>query len=194
MAVRLTPSDALFTRTQQRLLKLLFASGGEYSLNALIRRSGGGSGAIRREVERLLAAGIARERRAGNQRLIAAEPASPCYAPLKALAGPAAAAEPARRRLRPSTALLARRPMTRRILAAHGLSRPRVFGSVLHGRDNEASDLDLLVDARRGTSLLDLATAQRALEEALGVRVDLVTPDDLPKKFRNAVLAEAVPL
>jgi predicted nucleotidyltransferase len=194
MASRLTPSDALFTRTQQRLLELLFAGGGEYSLNALIRRSGGGSGAIRREVERLLAAGIARERRAGNQRLIAAEPASPCYAPLMALSGPAAAAKPARRPLRPSAVLLARRGLVRKVLAAHGLSNPRVFGSVVRGTDSETSDLDLLVDARRNASLLDLAAAQRQLEEALGVRVDLVTLEDLPRKWREAVLTEAVPL
>lgn len=194
MAARLTPSDALFTRTQQRLLELLFAAGGEYSLNALIRRSGGGSGAIRREVERLLAAGIARERRAGNQRLIAAEPASPCYAPLKALAGPALAIQPATTRQRPSAALLARRAALRKILAAHGLSNPRIFGSVARGTDSEVSDLDLLVDARRDTSLLGLASAQRQLEEALGVRVDLVTLEDLPEKWRAAALAEAVPL
>jgi predicted nucleotidyltransferase len=69
-----------------------------------------------------------------------------------------------------------------------------VFGSVARGEDTEASDLDLLVDARRGISLLDLVRAKHALEDVLRVPVDLVTPDDLPDSYRTAVLAEAASL
>jgi hypothetical protein len=196
------PLDALFSRTQQRVLGLLFAGEDEYTLNALVKRSGGGSGAIRREVDRLLAAGIVRERRVGRQRLIAAEPASPCYAPLKALASPAAArpvagrgsTAPARPNVRPSAALIGRRGAILRVLARHGLSRPRVFGSAARGTDTVSSDLDLLVQARRGVSLLDLSRAQRELEDLLGVRVDLVTEQDLPDAWREAALGEAVSL
>lgn len=186
--------DALFTRTQQRLLALLFAAEDEYTLNALVRRSRGGSGAIRREVERLLAAGIARERRVGNQRLIAAEPASPCYAPLKALATTPAATVARVKPERPSAALIGRRGAILRTLARHGLTSPRVFGSAARGTDTAHSDLDLLVEARRGVSLLDLTRAQRELEDLLGVRVDLATRDDLPDAWRDAALARAVPL
>jgi hypothetical protein len=194
MLAILAPLDALFTRTQQRLLALLFAAPGEYSVGALVRRSGGGSGAIRREVERLLQAGLVRERRAGNQRLIAADDSSPCYAALQALAGTSAQPMPRRNPVRPSAALIARRGAVLKALARHGLSRPRVFGSVARGSDTVTSDLDLLVDAASRTSLLDLAKAQRAVEEALGARVDLVTIDDLPEDWRRAALAEAVPL
>jgi predicted nucleotidyltransferase len=185
------------------VLGLLFAAEDEYTLNALVKRSGGGSGAIRREVDRLLAAGIVRERRVGRQRLIAAEPASPCYAPLKALASPAAARQalagretrtPARPPVRPSAALIGRRGAILRVLARHGLSRPRVFGSAARGTDTVRSDLDLLVQARRGVSLLDLSRAQRELEDLLGVRVDLVTEQDLPDAWREAALGEAVSL
>ncbi|GAB5887000.1 hypothetical protein JMUB7554_27780 [Staphylococcus aureus] len=35
-------------------------------------------------------------------------------------------------------------------------ANPRVFGSVLHGTDRDGSDLDLLVDALPGATLLDL--------------------------------------
>lgn len=193
MVTALAPLEALFTRTQRRLLALLFAAPGEHSLNALIRRSGGGSGAIRREVERLLQAGLVRERRAGNQRLIAADDSSACYAALRALAGSSAQPLP-RRTVRPSAALIARRGAVLKALARHGLSRPRVFGSVARGSDTAASDLDLLVDAASHTSLLDLAKAQREIEEVLGARIDLVTIDDLPEDWRRAALAEAVPL
>jgi predicted nucleotidyltransferase len=71
---------------------------------------------------------------------------------------------------------------------------PRVFGSVLHGTDRDDSDLDLLVDALPGTTLFDLGGLQAELEEMLGVQVDVVTPNDLPAKFRRQVLSEARPL
>lgn len=70
----------------------------------------------------------------------------------------------------------------------------RVFGSVLRGLDAEGSDLDLLVDPLPGTTLFDLGGLQDELEELLGIPVDLLTPDDLPKKFRSIVLAEARPI
>lgn len=70
----------------------------------------------------------------------------------------------------------------------------RVFGSTARGNDTEGSDLDLLVDALPGATLLDLGGLQAKLEEMLGVTVDLVTPGDLPLKFRSRVLAEAVPV
>jgi len=56
------------------------------------------------------------------------------------------------------------------------------------------SDLDLLVDAQPGATLFDLGGLQMELEELLGVRVDLLTPGDLPERFRERVLAEAEPV
>jgi len=73
-------------------------------------------------------------------------------------------------------------------------ANPRVFGSVLHGADREGGDLDLLVDALPGATLFDLGGLQDELESLLGVRVDLLTPGDLPPKFRAKVLAEAQPI
>ncbi len=193
MAASPRPLDVLLTRTQQRVLAQLFAREEELSLGELVRRSGGGFGAIQRELGRMAAAGLLEERRLGNQRRFRAARASPYYAALKTLAGsPTAPAERAARR--PSAALLAGRDAARRTLARFGLARPRVFGSVARGEDTEASDLDLLVEAGPRTSLLDLARARNALQDALGVSVDLVTEDDLPARIREAALAEAVPL
>jgi hypothetical protein len=64
----------------------------------------------------------------------------------------------------------------------------------LRGEDTEASDLDLLVDPLPGTTLFDLGAIQIELEEALGIRVDVLTPGDLPAKFRDHVLREAIPV
>jgi predicted nucleotidyltransferase len=73
-------------------------------------------------------------------------------------------------------------------------TNPRVFGSVVHGTDKEGSDIDLLVDALPGATLFDLGGLQDELETVLSARVDLLTPADLPAKFRAKVLSEAQPI
>jgi predicted nucleotidyltransferase len=40
----------------------------------------------------------------------------------------------------------------------------------------------------------DLGGLQVELEEMLGVPVDLLTPEDLPTKYRQKVLLEALPI
>ena len=96
--------------------------------------------------------------------------------------------------MKPSASLEANRELIRRIVAMHRGSNPRVFGSVLAGTDVEGSDLDLLVDALPGATLFDLGGLQDELESLLGVRVDLLTPADLPPKFRAQVLGQARPV
>jgi predicted nucleotidyltransferase len=76
----------------------------------------------------------------------------------------------------------------------HRTENPRVFGSASRGEDTETSDLDLLVDPLPGATLLDLGAIQVELEESLGISVDVLTPGDLPRKFRDQVLREAVPI
>ena len=61
-------------------------------------------------------------------------------------------------------------------------------------RVRDGSDLDLLVDALPGATLLDLGDLEEELKSLLGVDVDLLTPSDLPPKFRAKVLAEAQPV
>ena len=93
--------------------------------------------------------------------------------------------------MKPSIALDLKREAVREVTSRFHTANPRVFGSVLHGDDQEGSDLDLLVDALPGATLFDLGGLQVELEELLGVPVDLLTPGDLPLKFRAQVLAEA---
>ena len=96
--------------------------------------------------------------------------------------------------MRPSEALPLHRETIRRLVIEAGMANPRVFGSVLRGDDTEASDLDILVDPAPRTSLLAVVRAQRLIETAIHVKVDLLTPGDLPLKFRARVVAEALPL
>ena len=75
-----------------------------------------------------------------------------------------------------------------------GFRNLRIFGSVARGEADDSSDVDLLVDAAEGTSLIDLIGLQRELQELLGVKVDVVTPAGLPEDIRTRALAEAKPL
>ena len=96
--------------------------------------------------------------------------------------------------MKPSIALDLKRNAVREAVSRFHTANPRVFGSVLHGNDQDGSDLDLLVDALPGATLFDLGGLQVELEELLGVTVDLLTPGEIPKKFRAQVLAEASPV
>jgi predicted nucleotidyltransferase len=94
--------------------------------------------------------------------------------------------------MKPSVAFEQHRETIRRLVADHGMSNPRLFGSALHGDDTETSDLDILVDAPADISLLDIAGLQIALEDILKIHIDLRTPEDLHPRFRSIVVDEAV--
>lgn len=96
--------------------------------------------------------------------------------------------------MRPSVALNLKRQAVREAVSRFRSANPRVFGSVLHGTDQDGSDIDLLVDALPGATLFDLGGLQIELESLLGLHVDLLTPEDLPATFRSQVLAEAQPV
>lgn len=96
--------------------------------------------------------------------------------------------------MKPSVALQTHRALIRSVVERYRARNPRVFGSVLHGDDEEGSDLDLLIDPVKGTSLMDVAGIQVELERLLGIPVDVLTPKALPEKFRQLVLDEAVPV
>ena len=96
--------------------------------------------------------------------------------------------------MKPSVALELKRDAVHEAANRFHTVNPRIFGSVLHGADRDGSDLDILVDALPGTTLFDLGGLQIELEELLGVPVDVLTPDDLPRKFRQQVLSEARPV
>ncbi|CAN5500298.1 nucleotidyltransferase [soil metagenome] len=93
--------------------------------------------------------------------------------------------------MKPSEALRKHRNEVLEIIAAHSVTNPRVFGSVIYGDDIESSDIDLLVDPGDKTTLFELAAIQRELETLLEFEVDLVTPKSMSEGIRAKVLAEA---
>ncbi|HXT07959.1 MAG TPA: nucleotidyltransferase family protein [Roseiarcus sp.] len=96
--------------------------------------------------------------------------------------------------MKPSERLNAHREAIRAIVAAHRASNLCVFGSVARGEDTEESDLDILIDPAQRMSLFNLGAIYNELAELLGVEVDVLTPNALPEKFRDRVLAEAAPI
>jgi len=75
----------------------------------------------------------------------------------------------------------------------HHIRKLSLFGSVLRTDFNEASDIDVLVefDPAHVPGLIRLAAMERELTELLGRKVDLRTPQDLSRYFRDQVLATA---
>lgn len=96
--------------------------------------------------------------------------------------------------MKPSIALERHREAIRHLVTRYRTVNPRVFGSAIKGFDKDNSDLDLLVDPLPGVTLFDLGGLQVELEELIGIPVDLLTPGDLPPKFRSRILAEAKPV
>jgi hypothetical protein len=76
----------------------------------------------------------------------------------------------------------------------HHVRRLSLFGSTLKGTSGCDSDVDLLVEFERGREpgFIGLAGMERELSElAGGERVDLRTPGDLSRYFRDEVMVAA---
>jgi predicted nucleotidyltransferase len=96
--------------------------------------------------------------------------------------------------MKPSIALQTHRLAIRTVVERHNARNARVFGSVLHGEDQEGSDLDILIDPTPDTTLFDIGAIRHELLQLLGVQVDVLTPNALPDSFRAKVINEARPV
>lgn len=76
---------------------------------------------------------------------------------------------------------------------ANKIKKLSLFGSYLNNEYTDQSDIDLLVEFERNNiyGLLDIARIERELSEMLGKKVDLRTPDELSRYFRDKVVKEA---
>jgi predicted nucleotidyltransferase len=76
---------------------------------------------------------------------------------------------------------------------ANKIKKLSLFGSHLNNTYSEESDVDLLVEfeANSGYGLLDVARIERELSEIIDKKVDLRTPEELSRYFRDKVVKEA---
>lgn len=75
----------------------------------------------------------------------------------------------------------------------HPIKRLALFGSVLRDDFHADSDIDMLVvfDDAAHVSLLDIAAMEIELSALLGRKVDLRTPAELSRHFRDQVVRTA---
>lgn len=166
-------SAALFSNTQQRVLAFLFGQPERsFFATELIGLTGGGSGAVQRELKRLAESGLVTVTRLGNQKHYQANPQSPIFIELCGIVQKTVGlAEPLREALM---------PFSKHIAAAF------VFGSVAKRSDTARSDIDLMVLS----DSLSYADLFGALEEAatrLGrtVNPSIYTRQELSQRIKQ---------
>ncbi|MEN6587146.1 MAG: transcriptional regulator [Sulfuricella sp.] len=150
-------ADALFSATQQRVLALLFGQPERsFFTNELISLIGAGSGAVQRELRRLVESGLVTVTRIGSQKHYQANPAAPIFEELRGIVT---------KTLGPAEVLRAALvPLGEQVRLA------LVYGSVAKHSDTAHSDIDLLIVSDVLT-LEQLYTALTPIEQRLGRRV-----------------------
>ena len=126
--------DALFSKTQQQVLGLLFGHPDRsYYANEIVRFAGVGIGTVQRELARLSDAGLLTVKRVGNQKHYQANSAAPIFAELCGI-------------VRKTFGL---GDLLRDALAevASAIQTAFVYGSVARGGDTASSDIDVMVIA-----------------------------------------------
>lgn len=130
--MKMSIGDALFTKTQQKLLALFFGQPDKsFYLNEVVRWANMGRGAISRELAKLCAAGLLVVRKQGNQNHYQANAESPIFNELRQIVkktfGVAGVLQAGLAPLLPR------------------LERAFIFGSVAKGEDHAGSDVDLML-------------------------------------------------
>jgi predicted nucleotidyltransferase len=151
-------ADALFSKTQQRLLGLLFVNPERtYFANELVRLAESGIGAVHRELARLEAVGLVTAKRVGNQKHYQANRAAPIFEELRGIALKTFGLGEVLRE--------ALQPLGAKMRAAF------VYGSLAKGTDTAASDVDLMVVSDE-VEYADLFGLVSAAEGRLGRKVN----------------------
>lgn len=80
------------------------------------------------------------------------------------------------------------------ILKEAGIKRSSLFGSYVRGEQTDKSDIDLLVEYPKHTSLFDVIALKNRLEDTLGKSVDLVGFDNIKPRLKQYILPEQQPI
>lgn len=125
-------ADALFTKSQQRVLGVVFGNPARtFYANEIIARAGSGNGAVQRELAKLEGAGLVRVTRVGNQKHYQANADASVFSALHELVlKTSGLADVLRESLAPIRG---------------GIKAAFVFGSIAKGQDTAGSDIDLMV-------------------------------------------------
>lgn len=186
-------AEALFSRTQQEVLGLLFGEPERrFYLGEIVRAARKGTGAVHRELGRLADAGLVTVLATGGRKLYQANRASPVFGELAGLMSKLAGAAPAVRSPVADYDVAPQSAVSRAKLAAlcrkYHVRRLGLFGSAARGELAPESDIDLLVEFEAGKA--PSYWAEPEMREAFGAlfggrRVDLVPPEVLRNPYRR---------
>ncbi|HEX7048534.1 MAG TPA: nucleotidyltransferase domain-containing protein [Gammaproteobacteria bacterium] len=149
--------DALFTETQQKVLGLLYGQPERsFYTKEILRLTGMGVATIKRELDRMLAAGILTMTPIGNQHHYQANPRCPIYGELiDIIKKTIGVTEIIRQALEP---------------LADKIDLAFVFGSMASGKERAGSDVDLLIVG--DANFAELVGALYPAQEILGREVN----------------------
>lgn len=173
-------ADALFTKAQQRVLALLYGNPQRsFYLNEIVRHADMGRGAISRELDKLLMAGLVTIDPRGNQLHYQANGGSPIFKELRGIVVKTFGIADVLR-----TALVDVLPPIRLVF---------IYGSVAKGIDTASSDIDLMIVADDITyadvvSKLDLAERQLARK----INPTIFSSDEFDKRKRESSFVKRV--
>lgn len=166
-------ADALFTKSQQRVLGVIYGNPGRsFYANEIIARARSGNGAVQRELAKLERAGLVRVTRVGNQKHYQVNADAPVFGALHELVlKTSGLADVLRGSLK---------PVSSRIRAAF------VYGSIAKGQDSAVSDIDLMV-VSDDLAYPDLFKVLERASRRLGrpVNPTVYTVSELEKRVRE---------
>lgn len=147
-------SDVLFTKTQQRVLGLLFTRPDQsFYLNEIVRLAGVGKGTIKRELDRMQAAGLLTVKPIGNQIHYQANNQSPIYTELMSI-------------VRKTFGVVEVIKASMQHLDEQ-VDLAFIYGSVAKHEDTASSDVDLMV-VTESLAYAELMEALSRAEESIG--------------------------
>ena len=145
--------DALFTKTQQKVLGLLFGKPDKsFYTNEIMRWAAIGRGTVSRELNRLVAAGLLTASREGNQNHYQANPASPVFTELVGI-------------VRKTFGVADEIKVALKALDDQ-IELAFIYGSIAKGTETQSSDIDLML-VGEGLSYGDVVEALLPLEDSL---------------------------
>ena len=172
-------SNALFTTTQQKVLGLLFTQPDKsFYIKEILRLTGMGVATIKRELDRMLAAGILQMTKIGNQHHYQVNPECPIYSELSGIIKKTSGI---RHSIRSALSALAGR-----------IDWAFIYGSVAAEKETTSSDIDLMVIGN--VSFSQVVNVIYPLQKTLGREINpkIYSKEDwlLMKKSENAFLNE----
>jgi predicted nucleotidyltransferase len=76
------------------------------------------------------------------------------------------------------------------ILKKYDIIKASLFGSIVRGEATEKSDIDILVEFKKGRTLLDLVGLKLELEDIFKKKVDVLTYNSINPRLKKYILKD----